>query len=199
MLAAGCGVVVREMFQPRIAHAYYDIANAGDAAQCEADGGKVTYYDQPRNDAVGYCDTAQDLECMEVLDDNQAYYAKNAQECRFGDELDDPDPNGCFLTTACVDQAGLGDDCFELYTLRRFRDQALAHMPGGAADIARYYREAPALVAMIGRHPDGASELSRAYLLYILPSALFARLGFNRLAHRTYRRMMIDLPRRLAA
>ena len=45
-------------------------------------------------------------------------------------------PEGCFITTACCDVLGLDDDCFELRTLRRYRDDVLAKQPGGAALIA---------------------------------------------------------------
>lgn len=200
MLAAGAAFVARELFQMRPAAAAYGIKNAGDGAQCEVEGGTVSYFRQPEGDVIGHCDTAEDLACVKRYNDSEAYYSAEYGECRFYDDLDEMnDPQKCFLTTACVDQAGLSDDCFELETLRRFRDNVLAKMSGGAADIATYYREAPALVAAIRRHPAGAAELSRAYLLYILPSAVLARLGFNRLAYRTYRRMMQDLPLRLAA
>ena len=51
-----------------------------------------------------------------------------------------PPAKGCFLTTACCEVLGLPDDCFELRTLRRYRDETLAAMPGGNAAIAAYYR-----------------------------------------------------------
>ena len=39
-------------------------------------------------------------------------------------------PEGCFITTACCEALGLDDDCFELRTLRRYRDQVLAKTAG---------------------------------------------------------------------
>jgi len=56
---------------------------------------------------------------------------------------------GCFLTTACVSYAGLPDDCFELQTLRDFRDTYLALTPDGEALIRQYYEEAPIIVDLI--------------------------------------------------
>ena len=41
-------------------------------------------------------------------------------------------PEGCFITSACCKALGLADDCFELRALRRYRDDVLAHEPGGA-------------------------------------------------------------------
>src|SRR3990170_3339642 len=60
-------------------------------------------------------------------------------------------PEGCFITTACCKVLGLDDDCFELRTLRRYRDEVLAKRPGGAADIAAYYELAPLILARLPR------------------------------------------------
>jgi hypothetical protein len=67
---------------------------------------------------------------------------------------------------------------------------ARAQMPGGAADIALYYRVAPLLLQRINASSRAASEFARIYALYILPSALAASLGCNRLARALYTRMM---------
>lgn len=56
---------------------------------------------------------------------------------------------GCFLTTACVSYAGLPDDCFELQTLRNFRDHYLASSIEGQNLIQQYYTEAPRIVDLI--------------------------------------------------
>lgn len=103
---------------------------------------------------------------------------------------------GCFLTTACAEFAGLPDDCFELSTLRRFRDNVLMQMPRGPDDVALYYRVAPAIVERIGASPNRSRELARLYVLYILPSVLAAWLGQARLTRRIYTRMMHDLAAR---
>lgn len=92
---------------------------------------------------------------------------------------------GCFLTTACVTAVGLDDDCWELRQLRRFRDGWLAARPEGPAEIALYYREAPALAAALGR-----TEALALYRRVILPCALLIRAGFMEAAHRRYRAMM---------
>ena len=41
-----------------------------------------------------------------------------------------PPAQGCFLTTACCEVLGLSDDCFELRTLRRYRDRVLHRHAG---------------------------------------------------------------------
>jgi hypothetical protein len=95
----------------------------------------------------------------------------------------------CFLTTACCELIGLDDDCFELRTLRAFRDGPLAAMPGGREDVALYYQLAPMILAEISRRGD-SRRLSRLYATHILPSALAARLGFNQIARILYTDMM---------
>jgi hypothetical protein len=103
-----------------------------------------------------------------------------------------PPQQGCFFTTACCEVLRLGDDCFELETLRRYRDEVLAKMPEGSAAIAAYYTIAPAVLERL-EQKDAVGQLLSIYARFVLPSALAARLGLNRLAFRLYRRMMRDL------
>lgn len=105
-------------------------------------------------------------------------------------------PEGCFITTACCETLGLDDNCFELRTLRRYRDVVLAKRPGGADEIAAYYALAPLILA---RLPQDARDqrLRHVYARYILPAALAARLGLNALAYRLYVRMLDELLREL--
>jgi len=140
-----------------------------------------------------WCSTpAKDAECQRILDDYDdadgpgAFYNVRTRKCQ----------EGCFLTTACVDHIGLADDCFELSVLRRFRDTVLARAAGGSEDIARYYRNAPAIVQRILASAAPERELARLYARYILPSALAAWLGLHRLARRTYSSMMRELSAR---
>jgi hypothetical protein len=108
-----------------------------------------------------------------------------------------PPAKGCFLTSACCEVLGLTDGCFELRTLRRYRDETLAAMPGGNAAIAEYYHVAPAI---LDRLPptERMPRLVSIYARFILPSAVAAWLGLNRLAYRLYARMMRELVRDFA-
>lgn len=114
----------------------------------------------------------------------------DAQQCT-------PPPQGCFLTTACCEVLGLGDDCFELAALRHYRDQALANMPGGQAAIATYYLVAPMVLERLPQQ-DRRRRLLSLYARFILPCAIAARLGFDRLVYRLYAHMMHDLTREFA-
>ena len=78
----------------------------------------------------------------------------------FGTEGPKP---GCFLTSACVEAKGLSDNCYELNTLRSFRDNYLRNMPGGLAEIETYYRVSPVIVAEIHKKDDAFAILSSLY------------------------------------
>jgi len=101
-------------------------------------------------------------------------------------------PESCFITTACCQVLGLGDDCFELRALRRYRDHVLAKRPGGAGDIAAYYELAPLILARLPRETR-TERLRSVYARYILPSALAAHLGLGTLAYWLYVRMLNEL------
>ncbi len=104
----------------------------------------------------------------------------------------------CFFTTAAVGTLGLSDDCWELTTLRRFRDGPLATTPEGRALTARYYAQAPRLVAGVNTRSDAASIWLGAYWSHVLPCAVLARLGLDSLAVSHYRHLFTRL-QRLAA
>ena len=97
------------------------------------------------------------------------------------------DEAGCFLTTVCCSHMGRADDCFELRTLRAFRDGWLASHPEGHRKIGEYYRIAPALARAI---ESDYALLDRLYWGTILPCVAAIRLGANGLAFRLYVRMM---------
>jgi hypothetical protein len=102
---------------------------------------------------------------------------------------------GCFFTTAAVETLGLGDDCWELRTLRRFRDGPLARTPEGRRLTASYYARAPRLVAAVNRRTDAARVWLGVYWTYVVPCALLARTGLNGIAVVHYRRLFAYLER----
>ena len=64
-----------------------------------------------------------------------------------------PKKNGCYLATACLHHAGLDDKCEELEIMRRFRDEYVSNCLDGKILVAKYYRDAPSIVANIMDHP----------------------------------------------
>ena len=122
---------------------------------------------------------------VEVYDDGST----NVDSCT----TDDAD---CFLTTAAVGTVGLSDDCWELQTLRAFRDGALARTEAGRALIVRYYDEAPRVVAGVNRRADARDVWLRAYRTYVLPCAVMAKLGLHDQAIQHYVKLFDYLERR---
>lgn len=57
-----------------------------------------------------------------------------------------PSDDGCFITTACVKYYNLNDNCYELQTLRKFRDNYLSHTDENKLLIRQYYKIAPEIV-----------------------------------------------------
>lgn len=94
--------------------------------------------------------------------------------------------NDCFLTTAACDMLGLPDDCWELTSLRRLRDQHLRATAQGRAMIDAYYREAPAIAERLTHSAGGRRRLIGIYWCTVLPCAVLMHLGAPRLAVRLY-------------
>jgi hypothetical protein len=97
------------------------------------------------------------------------------------------EPLDCFLTEAACGAVGLADDCWELTTLRRFRDHALVALPGGRADVAEYYRLGPSIVAAIAARPDARRRLLALYWTCIVPCCALASIGAADACRRLYR------------
>ena len=71
--------------------------------------------------------------------------------------------SGCFLTTACCVFKGLPDDCYELQTLRKFRDEYIKKQPYGNRLVADYYEEAPTIVMAINESDNRSMLLEDTY------------------------------------
>jgi hypothetical protein len=99
---------------------------------------------------------------------------------------------GCFVTTACCGAVGLPDDCWELESLRRFRDEVLVTMPGGPADIAHYYIVAPTLCDRIAVD-EGRDRALELYFYYILPCVLLYHAGLYSAVRTRYTQMLRSL------
>lgn len=100
---------------------------------------------------------------------------------------DQPTSGGCYLTSACVEAMGLPDDCLELTTLRDFRDNWLAHQPGGKEEIKRYYEVAPAIVAAIHTKENAKEIFNEIYNKLVLPCVALIQEGKKEEAWKLYR------------
>lgn len=82
------------------------------------------------------------------------YYADGGVRAVINPRNKGEEDSNCFITTACVHHYNLPDNCYQLQTLRSFRDNYLKDQKGGSDLILLYYSVAPALVKLLNRHPD---------------------------------------------
>jgi len=75
---------------------------------------------------------------------------------------------GCFLTTACVEFAGMSDDCETLTMMRKLRDEYVANLPDGKSLIAEYYEIAPKMVNSIDKLSSEAKNAVYTNMLLAL-------------------------------
>lgn len=95
--------------------------------------------------------------------------------------------DGCFITTAAVDTMGLADDCYELTTLRNFRDNWMRI--NAPEDIVRYYREAPIIVSKLKTRLDATVIFKSFYRDYICLAVELIDAGLNKEAYECYKRL----------
>ncbi len=60
-----------------------------------------------------------------------------------------PEKEGCFVSTLVFNYLGKDDNCQELNTLRKFRDEYLLASSEGRVMVESYYRLAPSLMIII--------------------------------------------------
>lgn len=100
---------------------------------------------------------------------------------------------GCFLTSACVEAKGLSDDCYELTTLRQFRDGYMANQECGKCEIAHYYNVAPAIVEKIKCSENAKAIFDKIYEELVLPCVKLIEEGQLAQAHKKYRDYVVML------
>ncbi|MFC7291989.1 CFI-box-CTERM domain-containing protein [Hirschia litorea] len=130
-------------------------------------------------------------EAVKIASERTKALAKEGMECSIPDEPDflPPEKEGCFLTTATVGAIGLADDCWELKTLRKFRDDVLKPTFKGRSLVENYYSIAPDIVRIINTRPDAARIWRRTWALGVLPAAIAAHIGWNKAAQSMYKHM----------
>lgn len=104
--------------------------------------------------------------------------------------------DGCFLTSACVEARGLPDDCYELTTLRKFRDEYLAKQERGKCEIAHYYHVAPAIVEKIKADDNATVVFEQIYNELVLPCVQMVESSNLTGAHIFYRNYVVSLEKK---
>lgn len=101
--------------------------------------------------------------------------------------------NNCFITTAVCGSFGKADDCFELTTFRKFRDEWLTAQPDGKSLIAEYYAVAPRIVDNINRLVNAKEIYQSIWQKYLAPCLKFIECGDNRSCKDRYIEMIREL------
>lgn len=120
--------------------------------------------------------------------DEDTYY----KYCRNYDYGDCPifkgnQDSGCFLTTACVEMKGLPDNCYELNTLRHFRDTYMKSTTTGVEDIKEYYSIAPQIITAIDKKKNSKKIYNDMYEELITHCIELINEGKNQEAYMFYR------------
>ena len=119
---------------------------------------------------------------------NQYCRRYNFEKCPYYNNRSDmgSESSGCFLTSACVRAKGLPDDCYELQTLRYFRDTYLKATEEGQEEVRRYYDIAPLLVDRINRMETAELIYENIYNRLIIPCIKLIEAGNNAECYRMY-------------
>ena len=125
---------------------------------------------------------AEGLPLADLLDAKGKTYSLLEIEKSEGGE----DGEGCFLTTACIQQEGKGDDCEELQVLRGFRDRYLRQQQDGESLVRAYYRHAPEIVKAIDRADNNREVYAHIYRHMILPTVELVKAGQHEAALDNY-------------
>ena len=96
------------------------------------------------------------------------------------------DNGPCFITTAVCENLNKPDDCYELTTFRKFRDNWLIAQPDGKNLIAEYYAIAPQIVDKINRFPSAVQVYKNLLHDYLEPCLVFIEHGDNQACKQLY-------------
>lgn len=101
--------------------------------------------------------------------------------------------SGCFITTACIESRGLPVGCYELETLRKFRDNWVSKHENGPAEIGIYYEIAPKIVEKLDCLPNSKEIYEKIYQEVVLKCVRFIEEGKEEDAYLLYKNASFDL------
>ncbi|MBI5803085.1 hypothetical protein HY448_00135 [Candidatus Pacearchaeota archaeon] len=131
-----------------------------------------------------------------VREHNESYRAGHEEGKRRREdsnaEHESKDNSLCYLTTACVSARGLPDNCFELETLRGFRDRVLVPRSDGRRAVSEYYKIAPEIVRAVDEQ-DNSQDIWRGLYKDIRHSVSLVVSGDFENAFKHYQQMTMGL------
>jgi hypothetical protein len=96
-------------------------------------------------------------------------WSKDKEEKKSGKQTKNSDKK-CFITTACVEAYDKADDCWELTTLRQFRDTYMSNMLEGKNLIVEYYRIAPIILKHMRQESNYLDLIKGLYTELVMKS-----------------------------
>ena len=75
----------------------------------------------------------------------------------------------CYITTAVCESLNKPDGCYELTTLRAYRDEYLMSSESGKEIVEEYYNIAPTIVKRVGRREDAGAIYRGIWEQYLRP------------------------------
>lgn len=110
--------------------------------------------------------------------------------CNFEDNKEE---GGCFITTAVLLTLGKKENCLELQTFRRYRDNWLINIKQGKKIIEEYYLIAPIIVNYINRREDSKEIFKNIWKKYLKKCYNFIKLGYYQKCLELYKNMVYSL------
>lgn len=99
----------------------------------------------------------------------------------------------CYITTAVCQHQNKPDDCYELTTLRGYRDQYLMQSETGREIVNEYYNIAPGLVMMINMQENTDQIYQNIYEEYLIPCIHYIEKQRNEECCELYMQMVNNL------
>lgn len=127
---------------------------------------------------------------------NTDLYQKYCRDYNYGEcpiYKGNSDSSSCYLTTACLVANQVDPHCYELDTLRSFRDNYLKSTQEGQKLIDEYYSIAPRIVSEINDLVEGKKIYNNIYHEVIIPCVGFIENGQNEKAKNLYCQMVLHL------
>ena len=102
----------------------------------------------------------------------------------------------CYITTAVCEHQNKPDDCYELTTLRDYRDHYLMQTQCGREIVEEYYNIAPGLVMMIDMRNDADKIYQSIYDEYLKPCIKYIEDEKNEECRDLYMQMVRSLQKK---
>ena len=102
----------------------------------------------------------------------------------------------CYITTAVCEYQNKPDDCYELTTLRNYRDNYLINTEIGRELVDEYYNIAPGLVMMINMQLDAKEIYQNIYEEYLVPCIHYIEKDKNEECRDLYMQMVRSLQKK---